>query len=268
MGHVRSESQLPLYSSRTASSSSSSLSIGSSNSNSSNEHTLSEKRPHESRKSWNGSYREASSPSRIAAGGRFRSKLHSCLSLLPAALSTIHARIHAGGGRRRSLPLLISFILSLFIIASLTTSEKYIPESVSASRAKLSSFIEGFRTPIKLPKAPPTSDITSTDSGSAQRWISPTPALPLTATLRERLQDLWDAPLGEPANWVKWNSQTCSRDRVKQAQNDWITQDAALIWHSLNSTDIKRYRKGMIDYLIECEKQGLMDPANVGEGRG
>lgn len=269
MGHFRSESQLPLYSAHTASSSSSSLSIGSNgSSNSSNfDSTSAEKRSYTD-KSTRHRYHSDSSSSSLSSSN-LRSKLEYAFSLLPAALSSIHARI-LGGGRRKPLPLLIFCFFSIFILASLTTSEEYIPESVSASRAKLSSFIDGFRSPIiRLPKAPPSSDITLDDSGrSDEQWISPTPALPLTATLRDRLQALWNAPLGEPANWVKWNSQTCSRDRVKQAQNDWITQDAALIWHSLNSTDIKRYRKGMIDYLVECEKQGLMDPANVGEGRG
>ncbi|KAK9894544.1 glycosyltransferase family 71 protein [Cystobasidium minutum MCA 4210] len=269
MGHFRSESQLPLYSAQTASSSSSSLSLGgSSNSSSSNnafDGSSSEKKAYQDHnKSWHKTYPDISPSSNRS---NIRSKLEYAFSLFPAALAAINARM-LGGGRRRPLPLLCFCLVSLLVLASLTTSEEYIPDSVSASRAKLSSFIEGFRRPIKLPKAPPTSDITLNDSGRQEEWVSPTPPLPLTATLRERLEALWNAPLGEPANWVKWNSQTCSRERVKQAQNDWITQDAALIWHSLNSTDVKRYRKGMIDYLVECEKQGLMDPANVGEGRG
>lgn len=262
--HARSESQLPLYSSQTASSSSSSLSFNSSNYNNEGNHHSSEKQAYDDRKA-SSQHRRAP---RQAAGRSSRSKLESCCALLPAASSALNNLV-LGAGRRRPLPLLCFCIFSLFILASLTTSDEYIPDSVSASRAKLSSFIDGFRaSPIRLPKAPPSSDITLDESERVERWVSPTPALPVTATLRERLQALWDAPLSEPANWVKWNSQTCSRDRVKQAQNDWITQDAALIWHSLNSTDIRKYRKGMIDYLVECEKQGLMDPANVGEGRG
>jgi len=269
--HTRSESQLPLYSSQTASSSSSSLSFNSSSSSGSNNegnHHSSEKQAYDDRKA--GTYHRRDTPSRRPTAGRsYPSKLESCFTLLPAALSALNALV-LGAGRRRPLPLLCFCVFSLFVLASLTTSDEYIPDSVSASRAKLSSFVDSFRaSPIRLPKAPPSSDITLDESErGSEQWISPTPALPITATLRERLQALWDAPLSEPANWVKWNSQTCSRDRVKQAQNDWITQDAALIWHSLNSTDIKKYRKGMIDYLVECEKQGLMDPANVGEGRG
>lgn len=264
MGHTRSESQLPLYSSKTASSSSSSLSASSGSS----ELTTFEKQAYSDKKARHGQ-QHGQSHRKSKSRNEFSKLVSSFFALFPAAGSALY-NIVLGAGRRRPLPLIIFCLTSIFILASFTTSDEYIPDSVSASRAKLSSFInDGFRiTPIRLPKAPPSSDITLDNGKRSEQWISPTPALPITATLRERLQSLWDAPLSEPANWVKWNSETCSRDRVKQAQNDWITQDAALIWHSLNSTDIKKYRKGMIDYLVECEKQGLMDPANVGQGRG
>lgn len=270
MGHVRSESQLPLYSSKTASSSSSSLSFNSSSNSSHEGNSASEKYACEE----HSKTRRGQPQHHLRHSSSSRSKLQSCFALLPTALSAIHSLVFGGTGRRRPLQLICFILVCIFILASITTSEEYIPEGVSASRAKLSSFIDGFRTsPIRLPKAPPSSDITledgdGHDGARREEWVSPTPPLPVSATLRERLQALWNAPLSEPANWVKWNSQTCSRDRVKQAQNDWITQDAALIWHSLNSTDIKKYRKGMIDYLVECEKQGLLDPANAGEGRG
>jgi hypothetical protein len=264
MFHARADSQLPLYSSTASSSSSSSFS--------SPDHSEKSKESHATQKGkgrWRhlkSDYSEHELTSIQSATSRSCSeKLETAVALFPAGLSAIHSLIL---GRRRPLPVLLFCFLSLFILASLTTSEEYIPSSVSNSRAKLTSiFTSGFRTSIRLPTAPPSSDITL-DDDRPRNWQSPTPPLPIDATLTERLQALWDSPLEEPANWVKWNSQTCSRERVKQAQNDWITQDAALIWHSLNSTDVKRYRKGMIDYLVECEKQGLMDPNNVGEGRG
>ena len=82
------------------------------------------------------------------------------------------------------------------------------------------------------------------------------------------MQDLWDAPLDEPANWVQWSQNTCPKERMSRAQNDWLVQDASHLWHSINSTQIRGFRKGMVDYLVECERQGLLDPKNAGEGRG
>lgn len=257
MKHSRTESQLPLYSASPASSSSSSLTSISEGHNKSSTRKDSRTPPlHYDKIPWNAENPRAS---------RLSSSVSSLCSALPAGLAAVQTLLLPG--RRRPLPTICFCLIALLILASLTTSDKYIPDSVSASRARLTSIFTGSNA-VQLPKAPPTSDITSATQGGGHKWQSPTPPLSPDASLNERLQSLWDAPLSEPANWVKWNSQTCSRDRVKQAQNDWITQDAALIWHSLNTTDIRRYRKGMIDYLVECEKQGLLDPKNAGEGRG
>lgn len=227
------------------------------------------------------------------------SAVHRAIGLLSA--QTAHLN------RRRVWPLLVLATVSLVLLTSSNSlssghaaSEERpsTPSSASTSaqqhdgpqglRAATADWVDRiFRRPSQSLPKPSTSYITgsteyedddfdrifrqkqSSNSGKKQRvWKSPTAALPVDATLHERLKDLWDAPLDEPANWVKFNLETCSRERVKQTQNDWLTQDAAYTWHSLNSSDIREKRKGMIDYLVQAERNGLLDPARAGHGRG
>ena len=173
--------------------------------------------------------------------------------------------------RRRLIPLLALSFLSLLLIASFGSKRATLVSSSSSYPSPSSSQIGWihniFRRPSKSIPHPKTSFIT-TDDTRTRIWKSPTPPLPLDATLYERLQDLWDAPLDEPANWVKFNLQTCGRERVKQAQNDWLTQDSSYTWHSMNTSDTREKRKSMIDYLVEAEKKGLLDPDKAGTGRG
>lgn len=203
----------------------------------------------------------------------------------PSQLSTLTAGFP---GRRRLIPLVLLAGFTLWLLSSSvevaenadlgysysessprTPSEQ--DEALPRMRYSLAKWIPTsiFRRPSSYISSSKTSSITASDNRIKRaNWQSPTPSLPVDATLSERLQDLWDAPLSEPANWVQWNAQTCSRERVKQQQNDWITQDSALLWASLNSSSIREKRKAMVDYLVEAEKQGLMNPENCGSGRG
>lgn len=200
------------------------------------------------------------------------------LHVHPHASSSLSAHLRSGWSilqRRRLLPLAVLALLSaLFLLSSSSSPATFNPSSYGLSLPASGNGFARLRgifvRPSRYTSSAVTSSITSVDHHArrAQNWRSPTPALPLDAPLHARLQDLWDAPIEEPANWVKHNSATCSRERVKQAQNDWLTQEMAGTWHSLNSSDVRGYRKQMIDYLVEADRQAFMDPKKAGSGRG
>lgn len=183
--------------------------------------------------------------------------------------------------RRRVIPMFVTAVFCLILYTTLSSSAEseasnwpYPQPDETLPRAKYMQIQNWL--PKAISRRPSAhikaggSSITATDNWAkrAKSWQSPTPSMPLTASLQERLQDLWDAPISEQANWVQHNAQYCSRERVKQQQNDFITQDSALLWASLNTTNIREKRKAMIDFLMTAESKGLMKPENCGSGRG
>jgi len=188
----------------------------------------------------------------------------------PAAAALLRRAQYTWKTKRKLItPLALLSTFILLVASSDSNQRAQIKSTAYNAGHTLSGLV--FRKPAgaqRFAASSPNLNRITTNAPRRREWKSPQPALPLDASLHDRLQDLWDAPLSEPANWVKHNAQVCSKERVKMAQNDWITQDAALVWHSLNSTDIKNYRKNMIDFLVEAEKQGLMAPDKYGSGRG
>lgn len=63
---------------------------------------------------------------------------------------------------------------------------------------------------IQFPPPQPCNAPTSYQDGDGQLWLSPSPALPLTATLAERIATWRASPIANQSTWLDFNAQTCT----------------------------------------------------------
>ncbi|WWC59407.1 uncharacterized protein I303_101962 [Kwoniella dejecticola CBS 10117] len=96
--------------------------------------------------------------------------------------------------------------------------------------------------------------------------------LPITASLRERLDAWREAPGGrgevegevEHGGFVQWNLEQC--DTISEQHNTHMIQHSANLWASVNRTSLHQYRTELIDHM-----EGVLDRGEhegYGEGRG
>ncbi|WVQ97918.1 hypothetical protein IAU59_005035 [Kwoniella sp. CBS 9459] len=133
--------------------------------------------------------------------------------------------------------------------------------------------------PFKFPSLLPSSSGSgirrpvSGSSSAGQREIDlASDALPVEATLRERL-DVWkNAPGGrgeikgeiEHGGFVQWNLEQC--DTISEQHNTHMIQHSANIWASVNRTTLHQHRMELINHMEHVLAEKLTD--QYGEGRG
>ena len=103
--------------------------------------------------------------------------------------------------RQMSRLVLIVAVSSLFIgFIGLSTGQL----QVSSLSTALANFSASRYTPLVLPG--PNNTILPHDFTT---WPSPTPELPMDATLDQRLAEWQKMPISTAANWARFNAKTC-----------------------------------------------------------
>lgn len=86
------------------------------------------------------------------------------------------------------------------------------------------------RKPV-FPPRPPCNAPSSFVDDSGQVWLSPSPALPLSATLADRIADWRAAPVANQSVWEEFNAQTCtispSDHRIREREVSGPARDLA-----------------------------------------
>lgn len=113
-----------------------------------------------------------------------------------------------------------------------------------------------------------TAALDGATGGESASWPSPTPPLPIHASLKQRLRAWRMAPLPEPAVWVQFNLQTCSDHRIGKNANVDLLKRAHLMWATMNRTHYRNKREELITHLEKASRKGSLDPQNHGTGRG
>ncbi|KAM0752545.1 hypothetical protein T439DRAFT_286821 [Meredithblackwellia eburnea MCA 4105] len=99
-------------------------------------------------------------------------------------------------------------------------------------------------------------------------WDILTKPLHVDASVEERLRAWDEAPLVEPADWVRQSMKTCPSYRIQPNQNKQQLEQSHLLWSSMNSTMIGGLRASMISHLHRANKEGRMSKKAWGTGRG
>ncbi|KAK6903885.1 hypothetical protein I203_107395 [Kwoniella mangroviensis CBS 8507] len=132
-----------------------------------------------------------------------------------------------------------------------------------------------FKYPFKLstPSGVKHKSIYSNAASEGKREIDiASDPLPVTASLRQRLDAWRDAPGGrgevegevEHGGFVQWNLEQC--DTIDQQHNTHMIQHSANIWASVNRTSLHDYRMELINHMEGVLESG--EHENYGEGRG
>ncbi|WRT64911.1 uncharacterized protein IL334_001850 [Kwoniella shivajii] len=188
------------------------------------------------------------------------------------------------GIMRRVMLLVILVLLSGLALhhsgaSPLTLSSKGYPSSDSSRSSDGSSYINKSKKPFKVPFRLSTpsgikhKSIYSDAKAQGKRVIDiASDSLPVSATLRERLDAWRDAPGGrgeiegevEHGGFVQWNLEQC--DTIHEQHNTHMIQHSANVWASVNRTSLHQYRMELIDHMEGVLASGVID--NYGSGRG
>ncbi|KAH8929995.1 glycosyltransferase family 71 protein [Atractiella rhizophila] len=155
---------------------------------------------------------------------------------------------------KRLLPLLLPILLFSASLLFLSPRSIHLPLS-----SPLSS--RPFSTETTLSSSLSPSDLRS------ELWQSPTPPLPLHATLDERLQSWIDAPLAEPSDMVAWHAQTCSSKLLHKNMNKVQLENSHILWSALNRSTLLSLRYELADHL-RSERKRIEGEEYHGQGRG
>ncbi|WWC67796.1 uncharacterized protein I206_101709 [Kwoniella pini CBS 10737] len=178
--------------------------------------------------------------------------------------------------------LILLFVLSLAIIGLHTQSN-----SISLSSNNVDSHSTSnnpinkkkpkkpFRYPFQLstPAGVKHKTIYSNAQAQGKRVIDiASQPLPITASLRERLDAWREAPGGrgevegevEHGGFVQWNLEQC--DTISEQHNTHMIQHSANLWASVNRSSLHDYRMDLIDHMEGVLNRGEIE--QVGQGRG
>ncbi|WWC87046.1 uncharacterized protein L201_001931 [Kwoniella dendrophila CBS 6074] len=136
------------------------------------------------------------------------------------------------------------------------------------------------KKPFKLPfgfstsTGPKYKSIYSDIAGQGKREIDiASDPLPLSATLKERLDAWKEAPGGrgeidgevEHGGFVQWNLEQC--DTISEQHNTHMIQHSANMWASVNRTSLHQYRMELINHMENVVLKNRLHE-NYGHGRG
>ncbi|WVW78612.1 hypothetical protein I302_100571 [Kwoniella bestiolae CBS 10118] len=181
--------------------------------------------------------------------------------------------------------LLLSLVLGLIVLgvnhsdvrqmALSSNPQDNIPSTSNSDVTIPSKPKRPFRYPFQLstPSGIKHKTIYSNAASEGKREIDiASDSLPLTATLRERLNAWRDAPGGrgevegevEHGGFVQWNLEQC--DTIDQQHNTHMIQHSANMWASVNRTSLHTYRMELINHMETVLESG--EHEKYGEGRG
>ncbi|KWU45631.1 hypothetical protein RHOSPDRAFT_32939 [Rhodotorula sp. JG-1b] len=92
-----------------------------------------------------------------------------------------------------------------------------------------------------------------------QDWISPSPALPRSATLDDRLEAWLAAPVGTSKTWNAFNSLTCGNPSVRREQNQLHFRNNLEFWNGIDEDRVRELRQELVGVLRTEERNGRFD---------
>lgn len=92
-------------------------------------------------------------------------------------------------------------------------------------------------------------------------WISPSPALPRSASLNERLDAWLDAPIGSRATQLAFNSLTCANPSVRREQNQLHFRNNLNFWNAIDEERIRTLRQEAVAVLRNAQREGRVSDA-------
>ena len=112
--------------------------------------------------------------------------------------------------------------------------------------ARVVEFIED----PKLPPPEPCNAQTSYQDDAGQVWLSPSPALPITATLKSRIAEWRASPVANQTVWLDFNSQTCNTSPADHRARERET------WAAIDPTRVVELREQLIASLERALARG------------
>ena len=93
---------------------------------------------------------------------------------------------------------------------------------------------------------------------SSQDWISPSLALPRSATLHDRLEAWLAAPVGSAETWTAFNSLTCGNPSVRREQNQLHFRNNLEFWNGIDENRVRAIRQELVGVLRAAERDGRL----------
>lgn len=175
--------------------------------------------------------------------------------------------------RRPLLALAITLILAALLLASSRDSASGVTAAVSSLTGRKNVVHstpaqveqDGFPLPqLQCPQSRTTTYRLRTENlrfAPSQDWISPSPALPRTATLNDRLEAWLAAPIGNPETWTAFNSLTCGNPSVRREQNQLHFRNNHEFWNGIDEDRVRAIRQELAGVLRAAEQDGRFDRA-------
>ncbi|GAA5982409.1 hypothetical protein JCM11641_006974 [Rhodosporidiobolus odoratus] len=93
----------------------------------------------------------------------------------------------------------------------------------------------------------------------SQTWLSPSPPLPLSASLSQRLDDFLSSPLAPPEVWTRFNRQTCGNPSVRRNANKLHSGANQKAWQGMDKHKVSEIRQELVGVLKKAEGDGMLE---------
>lgn len=114
-----------------------------------------------------------------------------------------------------------------------------------------------------FPSPKPCNAPTPYTDDAGQLWLSPSPPLPPSASLADRLAAWRASPVANQSAWLEFNAQTCAI-----SPDDHRTRERET-WAKMDAERVARLREGLIASLERAEERGNLSlPASQKGTRG
>ncbi|BGP14209.1 hypothetical protein JCM10213v2_002152 [Rhodosporidiobolus nylandii] len=90
-------------------------------------------------------------------------------------------------------------------------------------------------------------------------WLSPSPPLPLHASLETRLKEFLSSPLAAPDVWARFNRQTCGNPSVRRNRNRVHVEAGRETWEGMGVERVRAIREELAGVLREAEASGRLE---------
>jgi hypothetical protein len=92
----------------------------------------------------------------------------------------------------------------------------------------------------------------------SQDWISPSPALPRSADLNDRLEAWLASPVGTSKTWTAFNSLTCGNPSVRREQNQLHFRNNLEFWNAIDEDRVGELRRELVGVLRVAQRDGRL----------
>lgn len=192
--------------------------------------------------------------------------------LLPVGDATLHRKTWSS--RRKAGWLVLASVLAVLLWRATGTRQETAAISVKTfnllsvtrsstlqpSLARTTAADSPDNSPPTLFEQPKPCNRLTTSRIHGQTWMSPSPALPLSASLSERLQLWLESPIAPQSNWTHFNRQTCGSEHVTRATNKLHERGNVAVWRRQNEAQVVATRRELISMLKTAVQEGRIPP--------